>query len=132
MDSNNRSTVKQIDDFIRKNLWFDFQLWLYDGRKLVIVGSTDLTYYHELEIIFTDVFFASTYFEGWRSDTEKPVVEIPDTELNRELNIKFEIEQGYQIFIIRTEDYQNDIYIAAKEIDFKTDKVYYYDREEKK
>ena len=129
MDSKHKSTVKQIDDFIRKNLWFDFQLWLYDGRNLIIAGSIDLTYYHELEIIFTDVFFASTFFEGWRSDTEKPVIEIPDEELNRALNAKFEIEQGYQIFIIRTEDYENDVYIAAKEIDFKTDKVYYYDRE---
>ena len=56
-----KSVVKQIDDHIRQNTWFDFHLWRYDGRNLVISGSTDLTYYHKLEIIFTDVFFASTF-----------------------------------------------------------------------
>jgi len=116
MSDKYKSVVKQIDDHIRLNAWFDFHLWSYDGRNLVISGSTDLTYYHKLEIIFTEVFFASTFFEGWHSDTQKPVIEIPNTELNRALNTKFEIEQGYQIFIIRTEDYKNDIYVAAKEI----------------
>lgn len=128
MSEKYNSIVKQIDDHIRQNVWFDFHVWSYDGRKLVISGSTDLTYYHKLEIIFTDVFYASTFFEGWHSDTDKSVIEIPNPELNRELNIKFEIEQGYQIFIIRTEDYKNDIYIAAKEVEFNTDTVYYYQR----
>ncbi|NOQ71790.1 MAG: hypothetical protein GQ574_07310 [Crocinitomix sp.] len=129
MNNTIASTVNSIDDYIRKNKWFDFHLWRYDGRNLIIAGSSDLTYYHKLEIIFTDVFFASTFFEGWHSDTDKAVIELPDPEFNKELNIKFEIEQGYQVFIIRTEDYKNDIYIAAKEIGFNTDTVYYYYRE---
>ena len=129
MNVKHNTIVKQIDDYIRQNAWFDFHLWRYDGRKLIISGSTDLTYYHKLEIIFTDVFFASTFFDGWNSDTNKPVIEIPEYELNIELNTKFEIEQGYQIFIINTEDYKNDIYIAAKEIEFNTDTVFYYQRE---
>ena len=129
MIDKHKSVVTKIDDHIRENAWFDFHLWRYDGRNLVISGSTDLTYYHKLEIVFTDVFFASTFFEGWHSDTDKPVIEIPDTDLNRELNIKFEIEQGYQLFIIRTEDYKNDIYVAAKDIDFNTDTVYYHYKE---
>lgn len=129
MNDKYKSVVKQIDDYIRQNAWFDFHLWRYDGRNLVILGSTDLTYYHKLEIVFTDVFFASTFFEGWKSDTNKSVIEIPNTELNRELNIKFEIELGYQIFIIRTEDYKNDIYVAAKGIEYNTDTVYYYQRD---
>jgi len=129
MNDKCKSIVKQIGDYIRQNAWFDFHLWRYDGRNLVISGSTDLSYYHKLEIIFTDVFFASSFFEGWHCDTDKPVIEIPNTELNIELNIKFEIEQGYQIFIIRTEDYKNDVYVAAKEIEYNTDTVYYYQRE---
>lgn len=49
--------------------------------------------------------------------------------MNKELNLKFEIEQGFQIFILRTENYRNDIFIAAKNIEFNTDTVYYYARE---
>jgi len=129
MNNKYKSVVNQIDDYIRQNTWFDFHLWRYDGRNLVISGSTDLTYYHKLEIIFTDVFFAFTFFQDWHSDTDKPVIEIPNPELNKQLNVKFEIEQGYQIFIIRTEEYKNDIYIASKKIEFNTDTVYYYQRE---
>ena len=87
-----------------------------------------MTYYHQLEIIFESIFFASTYFQEWRSDTKKPVIEIPEFSLNKELNLRFEIEKGYQVFIMRTEDYKNDIFIAAKEISYNTDKVYYYDK----
>lgn len=128
MNNKTESTVKEIDNYIRKNKWFDFHLWRFDGRKLIIAGSTDLTYYHKLEIIFIDVFFASTFFECWQSDTENNVIELPEPSLNIELNSKYEIEQGYQVFIIRTENYKNDIYIAAKEIEFNTDTVYYYQR----
>lgn len=42
------------------------------------------------------------------------------------------VEEGYQMFIIRTEDFKNDIYVAAKAIDFNTDTVYYYQREDLK
>lgn len=124
-----KPTVKEIDNYIRQNDWFDFHLWRYDGRKLIIAGSIDLSYYHKLEIIFTDVFFASTFFQDWHSNTKNPVIELPNKELNKELNLKFEIEQGFQIFILRTENYRNDIFIAAKNIEFNTDTVYYYARE---
>jgi len=129
MKDKNKSIVKLIDEYIRQNAWFDFHLWKFDGENLVISGSTDLIYYHNLEIIFSDVFFASIFFKDWQSDTQKSVIEIPDVDLNKKLNIKFDIEKGYQIFIIRTENYKTDIYVAAKEIDFNTDTVYYYQRE---
>lgn len=33
----------------------DFRLYTYDGSRLVVVGSSDLCYYHNVEITFTDV-----------------------------------------------------------------------------
>jgi len=129
MSENLKITISQIDKFIRNNEWFDFHVWKYDGRSLVISGSIDLTYYHKLEIIFEDVFFVSAFFQEWHSDTSKTVIEIPDGEHCKTLNINFEIEKGYQIFIIRTEDYKNDIYIAAKAVKYNTDTVFYYQRE---
>jgi hypothetical protein len=53
------------------------------------------------------------------------VIEIPVGETEKELNKKFEIEQGYQLFIIHPEDYKNRIYIAAKRIAYRTGKVNY-------
>ena len=91
-----------------------------------------LTYYHNLELIFEDVFYVSAYFNGWHSDTKNPVIEIPESSLIQKLKLKLDIEQGYQFFIIHTEDYNNDIYIAAKNLTYKTDTVYYYERGELK
>lgn len=122
---NNIEVVNSIDSLIRSNKWFDFHVLSYDGRNLKIGGGIDLTYYHNLEIIFSDIFFFHGFFETWHSNTDNQVLIIPSKEINLELNMKFEIEQGYQLFIFKTEDYKNDIYIAAKEISYKENIVKY-------
>lgn len=118
----------KIDDEIRRHEWFDFHVLSFDGFKLKIAGSVDLTYYHKLEIIFEDIFFVSGFFQGWHSDTKQKTFFQPDNE--KEMNEKYEIEQGYQLFIFKTEGYKNDAIIAAKNITFNTDTVYYYERPE--
>lgn len=118
----------KIDDEIRRHEWFDFHVLSFDGFKLKIAGSVDLTYYHKLEIIFEDIFFVSGFFQSWHSDTKQKTFFQPDNE--KEMNEKYEIEQGYQLFIFKTEGYKNDVIIAAKNITFNTDTVYYYERPE--
>ncbi|NNV57824.1 hypothetical protein [Limnovirga soli] len=125
-----KDIVTQIDREIRKEKSFDFHVISYDGCRLTIAGSTDLTYYHKLEIIFDDVFFVSGVFGGWHSDTERVVFSLPDNE--KDLNQKFEIEQGYELFIFKADDYKNDFIIAAKTLSFNTDTVFYYDRRDLK
>lgn len=126
----NIETSQQIDKIIRKEIWFDFHVLNFDGHRLTVAGSIDLIYYHNLEVIFEDIFFVSGFFKGWHSDTEKTVFQIPENET--ELNEKFEIEQDYQLFTFKTEDYQNDVIIAANTISFNTDTVFYYDRQDLK
>lgn len=118
--------VTKIDSLIRQQTWFDFHVLTYDGSRLIIAGSSDLIYYHTLEIIFEEIFFVSGFFIGWRSDTSSTVFMVPDNE--RELNKHFEIEQGYQLFVFKTENYRNDFIVAASKLSFNTDTVFYYDR----
>ena len=125
MNNQLQQVVSEIDQEVRSHPWFDFHVLEYDGYRLSIVGGQDLTYSHELELIFEDVFFASIFFEGWHTDTDRPVIELPSKKLNKELNMKFEIQQGFQVFIIHSEDFQNDIYVAAKTLCYSTDTVYY-------
>lgn len=121
-----KDIVLKIDSEIRRHKWFDFQVISFDGVKLVVAGSMDFTYYHKLEIIFEGIFFVSGFFEGWTSNTKQSTFLLPENE--KELNEKYEIEQGYQVFIFRTENYNNDVVIAAKNLTFNTDTVYYYER----
>lgn len=132
MNDQLNKTVSEIDMEIRLHNWFDFHVQNYDGYRLSIVGGQDLTYSHELELIFENVFYASIIFEEWRSDTSKTIIEIPEKELNEKLNVEFEIHQGFQIFIIHPEDFKNKIYVAAKNLRFKKETVYYYDRQDLK
>src|SRR5689334_12910663 len=110
------NTVLEIDKIIRQNLFFDFYVLKYDGNSLIIAGSNDLSYYHTLEIIFEDVYFVSAFFNGWHSNTTSKVFYIPEN-IN-ELNRNYGIEKGYQIFILKPEDHDSDIIIAAKRISF--------------
>jgi hypothetical protein len=127
MTADIKQTVQEIDGLIRKELWFDFYVFRYDGRSLTIAGGSDLSYCHQLEIIFENVFFFHGFFSGWKSDTSQPVFTLPENEA--ELNFRFEIEQGYMLFIFKAEDCKNDVIIAAEKISYNTDTVFYYLRE---
>jgi hypothetical protein len=123
LESKNLQTSKEIDKIIRQQLWYDFHIINYDGNDLTVVGSIDLSYFHTLEIIFKNVFFVHGFLQGWHSDTSKTVFETPENP--QELNLKYEIEQGHQLFIFKTEYYKNDVIIAAKSISYKAEKVNY-------
>lgn len=125
-----RKTVEELDNLIRQQLWFDFQVFSYIGSDLIISGSTDFAYYHQLELCFHNVFFASAYFRNWRSDTTKPVFVIPEQLESYQSNIQLEIEQGCRLFLFKTEDFKNDVIIAAESLSYNTDTVLYYYRED--
>ena len=121
------NAVRGIDNIIRQNLWFDFYVLNYNTSNLTVAAGKDLDYYHSLEIIFEEVYFVSAFFQGWHSDTTNEVFSIPKNTID--FNIDFEIEKGYVVFVFKTEDYKKDVVIAAKNISYNTDTVYYYERE---
>jgi len=121
--------VQNIDKLIRAHHCFDFHILKYDGRTLTIGGGTNLTYSHSLEIAFTDVFFIHGFFETFSTDTTNQVFYIPDQIKARQLNLEFEIEQGYKLFVFKTDNYENDVYIAAKDVNYEEKIVKYYEEE---
>lgn len=108
--------VNEINAFIAQHNWIDFEVKSYDGYRLIIAGSKDLIYYHLLEITFEDVFWFSGFVSGWRTDTSQNVLKLADKN-----NVKFEIEEGYQLFEFETEDYKNNVFVAARNINFSTE-----------
>ena len=110
-----KNVLNEINDFISQHSWMDFEVKSYDGFCLVIAVIIDLLYYHLCEISFEDVFWFSGFVSGWRTDTSKEVVKI-NTEYQ-----KFEIEKGYQPFEFVTEDYQNNVFVAARKMSFNTE-----------
>jgi hypothetical protein len=121
--------VNEIDQQIRTRLWFDFDVFICDADKLVIAGSKDLCYYHEMEIIFENVFIAKGFFHGWHSDTSKPVFIQPENV--DAFDKEYDLEPGYTVFVFKTEDNdQDDVIVVAKKVSYNTDTVFYYERED--
>lgn len=129
MQSDLKITANEIDLIIRKDLWFDFHVYKYENGKLIIAGSADLLYYHTLEIIFENVHFFHGPFNEWKSDTTQTVFSMSEDD---QMNVEFEIEQGYSAFIFKTEDYNNNVIIVAEKVTFNTDTVFYYKRDDLK
>lgn len=123
----NFGLTQEIDRYIRQFSWLDFDVCRYDGYRLTVIGSTDFSYYHQLEIVFEDIFFVFGNFSTWGSDTKKQVFGFPDNEA--ELITRFNIEQDYQLFEFRQDGLDNDFLIASKTLTYNTDRVYYYPRE---
>ena len=114
--------VEEINQFIKNELWFDFELVEYkNGNIKVLGGGTHLTTIrdnYDIEIIFKDIFFTSLKY-SWQSDTNYPTL-IFHGYGTPELNSKFAIEQGYHVFEFMASDHLNSrFYIGAADIDFK-------------
>ena len=121
-----KNIVEEIDSIVQSNLWFDFHVFSFKQNRLIVAGGKDLTYYHSIEIIFEEVFFVSAIFQGWHSDTKRPI--FTERTDSVDMNNKYEIEQGFRVFVFKAEDYNQEMVIAAKSVSYNTDTVYYYPR----
>jgi hypothetical protein len=115
--------IYQINQFIKEKQWFDFELIGIVNKALTIIGSTDFSYYHELKIVFHDVFYVQCP-DKWKSDTSNDIIVIPELEEQKQINISYEIEQGYLLVKFIAEDI-GPIYISCKRIDYIAEKVIY-------
>ncbi|MEQ9994859.1 MULTISPECIES: hypothetical protein [Pectobacterium] len=70
---NNCDLVQKIKMHEWKASWLDFSIFSYDRGRLVIAGSDDLSYYHNLEIIFIQPTFIDGVTE-WSCDVSEDFV----------------------------------------------------------
>ncbi len=118
--------IEEINSYLKKEMWYDFEILEYKKNCLTIIGSTDFTYSHSIEIKFEDVFL-SHFNTEWKSDTTKNVIEVVSGDEARIINVKNRVEQGYILFKFIPEDMEKNcfFYIAAKNITYNIDTVFY-------
>lgn len=75
------------------------------------------------------MFFHVSMNSKWSVDTGKPFLCIPTDKEQFDFNVKFDVERGNAIFAIVAENFSSTFYIASKDIDFNTDVVLYYKKE---
>jgi len=115
------TVLSEINEFLKSKDWFDFEIDKYENGNLSIMGSTDFSYYHELEIVFEDVFFIQCP-TNWSVNTSDNVIVQSDHEEQRKINIDYEIEHGYILFKLIAED-KAPIFISSKNISYKVEKI---------
>ncbi|MGH1337906.1 MAG: hypothetical protein ACRBFS_17425 [Aureispira sp.] len=103
--------IEQINFFIKNKHWIDFEFRKYKN-DIVLIGSKDFTYYHEIEIIFKNVKKYSLE-ENWSVDTSKDF-----------------IIKTNEAYFINNEDISFEKhFLQAQEVIFNTDTVFYYKRD---
>lgn len=107
-----KEVIDRINDTVKKFPFFDFSIFKFEKDNLILAGSEDLTYYHEVEIEFVCVhtIICNTEF---KADTSRNVIElVDDLDEVRALNLKYDVIQGNKVFKLHSED--NVFYIILR------------------
>lgn len=117
--------LSRLNDYIRSHVFFEFRLFKSDYNQLVIVGSSDFHYYHEVELVFINVhtIICNTEF---KLDTSKNVMTlVEDIEEVRKLNLQYKVLVGNFIFKLIDED-DTAFYIIARDFYYDFNLIKYY------
>jgi len=124
----NKRLLKLQEELEKTNIE-DFNIIYKDEDKLIVAGSFDFAYYHELEITFFEVDFIQCpgrYFsvKKIRFATEEEVKQLATTSYGNHggFTVCFE----YQFM---GEGEKDKFFICAHEADYKWETVFYYNRE---
>jgi hypothetical protein len=112
--------IEEIKAFIKQKPWFDFQVVSCSNDNLLIAGSTAIHMFYEIHITFEHVFMLQLNMD-WRVDTSSEIIKIVPGRDAKEMNLAYQIDQGYQLFeFIPDEIPENThFYIAAEKIDYE-------------
>ena len=115
-----RNVLTRINKYLESQLWMDFEIIEYSQYELKIIGSIDISSGPNIEIVFKDIFFASTVF-NWKTDTSRKAISLIEGDEARKINMEFQVEQGYYLVKFQAEDYADDFgcIFGIKEVEFR-------------
>ncbi|WP_434749951.1 hypothetical protein [Paenibacillus amylolyticus] len=94
------------------------------SQQLVLAGSFDFSYYHNVEITFTEVEFILCPGTIFNVELFRLATEEENTQLN---SIMHGYERNGTVFCLENEFEQQRFYIVAKQMTYHFGMVYYYD-----
>lgn len=99
--------IDEINEYLQKELWFDFEAIEYQGSTLTVMGGIDTTVDPELEIYFHNVCFTSLPID-WMTDTDEPPLRLVRGDEANCLREKYRVGDGYHLFHFSPSDYPRD------------------------
>jgi hypothetical protein len=121
-----QKTLDAINDYLKDFAWFDFMVSDFDGSSLYLIGSVDLSYYYQLEVIFKQATFIQCSSSFHTSPSEETVFQLATEEERQKIN-QYENDCGYSIVVkIKPEDSEECFFIACYGIEFSNKLVKYH------
>jgi hypothetical protein len=115
-------TFKKFQDELSKTNIFDFEIRLYENYNLLITGSFDFSYYHEVEIIFYNVLYISSLTTNLISYHIRLADE---DEINDFRKNNIYLSEDDYLVVLYDEYHRN--YIKMQGMEYKFNLVKYYD-----
>jgi hypothetical protein len=113
---NIKNKIENINNYLLNSNCSDFSIRHFDGSKLYLIGSFDLCYYHEIEIIFHEVFRLDLETSFGLDLTHPPF----------QFNIEtFDADKMVEIFVVDNCNTKQSI--ICENIDFNIGIVKYHD-----
>ena len=109
------NNIEIINNHVASKFHYEFKFEFYGSDILKIVGSEDVLFSKEIEITFHEV-FSITCNSFWKLDAKiKFLEQITDSPLGKEINSKYGVEVGFQVFKLNNED-NIDFFVVAESI----------------
>lgn len=116
MNINNE--ILKINTYLKKQLWMDFEIYKSNAGEMILSGFLDEMESDKLKIIFHRPYMIICTmcftFEGGNR-----FVDLLEGEKAREINKKYGVTQGNNIFKIINTNINSDMYVIAEGIEVK-------------
>lgn len=124
MKISGEAAIDLVNRVVAETNTTDFMVRDFDGARLRIVGSFDLAYYHQLEIIFIEASFISvpTCFNN-------PVIRMATKEEKHRLSSNVDLDGHVYCIEEDLTATTRKHFVAADEIEAEECMVYYYQRD---
>ena len=125
-----QSVLDRINDVVSTTNTTDFLVQSFADGTLLLIGSFDLHYYHEVEVRFHDVVFVGLPIYG----LDSPMFSVASDE-ERQSHAHLELDEDDVLFRVRVDADVNGgkiYYIASKQVTVSEGIVYHYLRDDLK
>lgn len=120
-----QAALNQANEYIGDFSRFDFAVNEYNGEDLSIIGSIDLSYYYQLEVIFEGASYFNITSSWNTSPTEETIFSLANPETYKEIN-QYPVDGGYSMIVkIKPEDSEKYFLVACYGVTVKIGTVKY-------
>jgi len=112
-----KKIINDINEYLNKELWMDFEIYSINGGFLEIVGFLDEMGEEKIKITFENP-FAIICDLKFSYEGDGNFISIVDGKKAYEINMEYKVTKGNTIFKISNTDIGNDMYIVAKSIKY--------------